>query len=135
MERSASSGFERFAERFVRAFWETVKSGEFPMAPNEPVEETVEELLANVSRETEYFGANSGLNGPSYLLRMTGTYGDWWHFTFRDRHGNWQLVGATAKSDGETPHDLFGPVYSEHLASFLRHVTEVANQGTSADPQ
>src|SRR6202008_1649762 len=43
------SRFEVFAAEFVRAYCETVKSRDFPMSPNEPVEETVDELIAAVS--------------------------------------------------------------------------------------
>jgi hypothetical protein len=54
MDRSVSSDFERFAEWFLRAYWETVKRNAFPMPPNEPVEETAEELLSDVSHETKF---------------------------------------------------------------------------------
>lgn len=127
MDSSANSNFERFAENLVRAYWETVKSGDFPMPPNEPVDEAVEELLSNVTHRTE-FRPDLGPEGPLHLLRMTSKFGDWWQFTFRDGHRKWRLVGASAKSDNETPHDLLGPVYSQYFAPFLQHVTEVANR-------
>lgn len=130
MGRSVGMQFEHFAETFVRVYWETFKNNTFPMPPNEPVEETLEELLADVSHDT-VLQANSDRERPLHLLRMTSTHGAWWHFTFRNKASAWQLVGASAPSANETPHDLLGPVYSEYFAPFLGHVTEVANQKTS----
>lgn len=132
MDKTSNSNFERFAELFVRAYWETVKSDDFSMPPNEPVEETIEELLSDISHEAEYRPA-SDLDGPVHLLRMTGQYGAWLHFGFRYGHRNWQLICASARSDSEFPHDLLGPVYSQYFAPFLQHVTEIANQRTSTD--
>ena len=47
------SKFDDFAQRFVREYWGVVKNGIFPMPPNEPVEEPLDEILAQVSYETE----------------------------------------------------------------------------------
>ncbi|MBI5760874.1 MAG: hypothetical protein HZA46_20320 [Planctomycetales bacterium] len=55
------------------------------------------------------------------------THGAWWLFTFRDSGRAWEIVGASAPSDNETPHELLGPVYSQYFKPFLRHVTEAAN--------
>jgi hypothetical protein len=126
MNSAAHSRFELFAQEFVRKYWETVKSGAFPMPPNEPIEETVEELLSGVSHQTELKPA-SARGGPSYVLRMMGTYGSWWLFTFRDSGRARELVGASAPSDNQTPHELLGPVYSQYFEPFLRHVTKAAN--------
>ena len=52
MRSAAQSWFESFARNFIRAYWQTVKSGTFSMPPNEPVQETVDELLAEVSHST-----------------------------------------------------------------------------------
>ena len=101
------------------------------MAPDEPVEETVEELLSEISHETEFRPA-SGHEGSLYMLRMMSTLGDWWLFTFRDSNRAWKLVGASARSDGKTPHDLLGPVYSQSFEPFLRHVTKAANDTESS---
>jgi hypothetical protein len=120
------SSFDRFAAMFVRKYWETVKSGAFPMPPDELVEETLEELLSDVSHQTELKSA-SGRGGPEYFLRMMSTHGDWWLFTFRGNGRAWELVGASASSDNQTPHDLLGAVYSQYFEPFLRHVTEAAN--------
>lgn len=126
MTTATHSRFELFAREFVRKYWETVKSGAFLMAPNEPIEETVEELLAGISHETEL--DSSGQTGPLYKLCMLNTDGDGWHFGFRESAGSWVLVGGSASSDDDKkPHDLFGPVYSQHFEPFLHHVTEVAN--------
>src|SRR5436309_2660435 len=53
MRREKRRSFESFSSAFVRAYWQTVKGGKFSMPPDEPVEETVEELVSSVSRETE----------------------------------------------------------------------------------
>jgi hypothetical protein len=126
MDASVHSRFDRFAATFVRKYWEIVKSGAFPMPPDEPVEETAEELLSDVSHQTEVRSASSR-GGPACALRMTNTHGDWWLFTFRDNGRAWELVGASASSDNQTPHDLLGAVYSQYFEPFLRHVTEAAN--------
>ena len=55
------------------------------MPPNEPVQETVEELLSEISHETYCIHASS-----SYDLRMMNTHGDWWLFTFRGAKEQWE---------------------------------------------
>ena len=127
MRKTEQASFEAFARDFVRAYWRTVKSGGFPMPPNEPVEETLEELLSAVSYSTEVQPSSHG-SGLSYELLMTNTLGDWWHFTFRGTTGGWSLVGCSARSDDDSaPHDLLDTVYSHYFEPFLRHVTNVAN--------
>jgi hypothetical protein len=127
MRKSDEGCFEVFARDFVRAYWQTVKSGEFPMPPNEPVEETLDELLSVVSYSTEIQPASNGCD-LSYKLLMTTTHGDWWHFTFRRTIGGWSPVGCSAPSDdGPNPHDLLGTVYANDFEPFLRHVANVAN--------
>ena len=130
MDVAAQSRFEQFAQDFVRKYWETLKSGAFSMAPDEPVEKTVEELLSEITHETEFRPA-SGHGGPLYTLRMMNTLGDWWLFTFRDSNRAWELVEASAGSGDETPHDLLGPAYSQSFEPFLRHVVEAANDTKS----
>jgi hypothetical protein len=130
MNAAGLSKFDSFAVAFVRKYWETVKSGAFPMPPDEPVEETIEELRSDVSHETELRPA-SGHGGPSYALRMMSRHGDWWLFTFRDSGRGWELVGEFARSDTQTPHDLLGPTYSGYFEPFLRHVERVANDTKS----
>lgn len=127
MRNAALSRFESFARDFVRAYWQTVKSGNFSMPPNEPVEETVDELLAAVSHETE-IDTSSTHSGRVFKVRMTNTQGDWWIFSFREISGTWNLVACSARSgeDGK-PHDLLDTVYSQYFGPFLRHVTEAAN--------
>lgn len=97
------------------------------MPPNEPVEETVEELISDVSHESE-FRPGSTVEGRLHLLRMTLKCGDWRHFNFQARNQHWQLVGASAKSRRRDAHDLLGSVYSPYFGPFLRHVADVANQ-------
>ncbi len=130
MNAAAHSKFEVFAQKFVRKYWETIKSGAFPMSPDEPVEQTVEELLSEISYETEFKPA-LGHDGASHMLRMTNTHGDSWSFIFRDSNRRWELVGASAKSDSETSHDLLGPACAQHFAPFLHHVAGVANETKS----
>jgi len=120
------SHFRFFAEIFVRKYWETVKNRTFQMPPDEPVDETIEELLSRVSHEIEV-GPASAKDKPLHTLRMVNTYGDSWLFRFRNSRGSWELVAASAQSDGMTPHDLLGPVYARYFGPFLRHVTDAAN--------
>jgi hypothetical protein len=120
------SKFDGFAECFVRTYWMTVRSGVFSMPPHEPVSETIEELLSEITHRTE-FRREDGL----HLLHMTNPHGDWWRFTFQAGEQRWKLVAASARSDTETPHDLLGPVYSHHFAPLLRHVESVTNDTKS----
>jgi hypothetical protein len=130
MRHTPLSRFEPFAVEFVRAYWQTVKDGDFSMPPNEPVEESLDELLSTISHETQLEPLSSHRQ-LIYKLRMTQTLGSWWLFSFREKARTWELVASTAKSDDdENPHDLLGPVYSRWFESFLRHVTEVANVQT-----
>ena len=130
MNVAAHARFESFAQTFVRKYWETVKSGAFSMPPDEPVRETVEELLSVVSYETK-FRAASVREEASYVLHMTSTHGDWWDFVFRDSNQRWELVAASAESGSRTPHDLLGPVYAQYFAPFLHHVARAANETKS----
>jgi hypothetical protein len=131
MNTTTQSEIDRFAQRFVQRYWETLKSGAFPMPPNEPVEETPVELLAEVSHQTQY--EPSSKDEPALCrLRMESTLGAWWLFSFRRNSDSWELVGCSARSDdNERPHDLLGPVYASHFEPFLRHVTDMANNGES----
>lgn len=118
--------FETFAQRFVRAYWETLKSGAFPMPPDEPIDETVEELLSAVSHRTEL---NESRGCPILNVQMTDTLGDSWLFSFRETAGTWMIFGCSAKSDDEqNPHDLLGSIYEPYFGAFLRHVTSIANE-------
>jgi len=125
---TARSTFEPFAAKFVRVYWETVKSGAFPMPPNEPVEETVDELLSTISTKTR-FARVPGNKFDSFQLSMINESGDSWRFLFQPAFdGAWQLVGASTQPEGgKQAHDLLGPVYAEWFTPFLRHVTEMAN--------
>jgi hypothetical protein len=127
MQSEKRERFESFSSAFVRAYWQTVKSGSFPMPGDEPVRETVEELISSVSQETEIEQSGTG-SGPQYKLRMTHASGAWWLFSFREGPRGWVLAGCSARSDDDgKPHDLLGPVYCSYFDPFLRHVTEVAN--------
>ena len=118
--------FETFAQRFVRAYWETVKSGAFPMPPNEPIDETVEELLSAVWHRTEL---DESSDCSILHVQMTSTIGDWWRFSFREAAGAWTIIGGLAKSNEKrNPHDLLGSIYEPHFGSFLRHVTSIVNE-------
>ncbi|QDV28627.1 hypothetical protein Spb1_04900 [Planctopirus ephydatiae] len=130
MNSTTHSRFELFAEAFVRKYWETVKSGDFSMPPDEPVEETIEELLSKISHQMEP-GSASVHDAHLFAFRMTNTHGDWWLFTFRDKGQAWELVGAFARSDTQTPHDLLDSVYSRYFEPFLRHVERAANDAIS----
>lgn len=127
MKSEKRKRFDSFSSAFVRAYWQTVKSGNFPMPGDEPVKETVEELISSVSQETEMERSGAG-SGPLYKLRMTNASGDWWLFSFREDPRGWVLVGCSARSDDDDkPHDLLDPIYCSYFDPFLRHVTEVAN--------
>ncbi len=126
MSNVAHSNFEPFAGAFVRAYWETIKGGAFSMPPDEPVDESIEELFSGISHRTEF-----RRDGSLHVLHMENTHGDWWRFSFVAGGGRWELVGASARSDSGIPHDLLGPVYSHHFAPMLRYVERVANDTKS----
>jgi hypothetical protein len=130
MKTVDASTFEAFAAEFVCAYWETVKSRKFSMPPDEPVEETVEELLAAVSHKVEIDSPSTRWKA-SCKLHMSGRSGDWWDFRFQKAADGWRLVDATARSDDVTrPHDLLDTVYGAYFGPFLRYVTEVADKRT-----
>ncbi|MFG0262697.1 MAG: hypothetical protein ACF788_09935 [Novipirellula sp. JB048] len=127
MSGSVPAGFASFANRFVRSYWQTVKSGDFPMPPNEPIEETVEELIAEISFTTGVRDAPKNIS-VVYEVLMTSRLGDWWSFGFRHDPDGWQLIECTARSDDESkPHDLLNAAHSEYFRLFLAHVTDAAN--------
>ena len=119
--------FDEFARRFVRRYWETIKSGTFSMPPDEPIEETLEELLADVTYVTE-FDSNSGAADALYKLRMTSDNGSWWLFGFQNENGRWIPVSCSARSDDDNkPHDLLDDVYSRWFKPFLEYITTAVN--------
>ncbi len=125
MFANPDADFERFAAGLVRSYWSTVKSEAFSMPPNEPVEESLDELLSSVSYKIEQC-----IDGNFQLL-MTGEAGDWWRFGFTRRGRAWEMTSASAKSDNtNSPHDLMNGVYAPHFRPFLRHVTDQANDGS-----
>ena len=122
MNPDLDTAFARFASGFVEAYWRTVKDGTFSMPPNEPVEESMEELLSAVSYTTEQ-------KGKEYMLRMTGEMGDWWIFGFSYCGKAWKLVDASARSDKrDSPHDLLGVVYEPYFRPILEHAMTSANK-------
>jgi hypothetical protein len=122
MNKTDQPKFEIFAQEFVRKYWETIKSNSFPMPPDEPIEQTLEEILSEISHQTE-LRLTSDLGGVSYVLSMMRGQSDFWVFTFRNTNRHWELIGASARS-----HDLLGPAYERHFGPFLHHVTKAANE-------
>ncbi|MGF1530612.1 MAG: hypothetical protein ACFCU4_04565 [Puniceicoccaceae bacterium] len=128
MNPDLDAAFERFTSAFVNQFWRAVKDGTFSMPPNEPVEDSLEELLSAVSFTTEQKGARNQA-GKEYMLRMTGEMGDWWMFGFSHCGKAWKLVSASARSDKRnSPHDLLGAVYESYFRPMLEHATASANK-------
>lgn len=126
MPSTLHASFDSFAQSFVRAYWETVKHGDFAMPPNEAVEETVEELLAVISHSTEI----QLVPGPSdilFKLRMTSEYEDCWLFAFRDTSAGWTLVSCLTQPGSVTQNNLLEAPYSQWFKPFLEHVTRRAN--------
>ena len=125
MSADPNEDFERFASAFVRAYWSTIKDGTFSMPPDEPVEESLDDLLSAISYTVERSN-----HGKRQFL-MTGEAGDWWRFGFASRGGVWELTSASARSDKKnSPHDLLGEVYAPHFRPFLEHVANLANNGS-----
>ena len=130
MNTQHTSDFEEFAAEFVRTYWQTVKSRKFSMPPDEPAEETVEELLTTISHKVETDLPLTRSN-TSCKLHMSAQSGDWWSFRFQNTADGWRLVDAAARSDDPTkPHDLLDAAYAPYFEPFLRHVSEVANKRT-----
>lgn len=92
------------------------------MPPDEPVEETLEQLLSSVTvdiAEEDY----------SKTIMMKSKHGDWWQFTFRTDACEWRISSCHAKSlDPESPHDLLVPPYDRYFQPFLDYVTKTANR-------
>lgn len=125
--RNKKDSFDSFSSAFVRAYLETVKSNRFPMPPNEPVEETLEELISAFSHETEVEQSATDTR-PLYKLRMTAKGEPWLFISFREGPRGWVLAGCSAPScDDRKPLDLLDPIYFCYFDPFLRHVTDVAN--------
>ncbi|MDB4669789.1 hypothetical protein OAF33_01970 [bacterium] len=123
-------GFEQFASAFVHAYWSTVKDRTFPMPPDEPVEESLEEILSAVKYSTKRKRSLTKRQ-REYEIRMKGEMGAWWHFGFRHEAGAWRLVYAKANSYKKfSPHDLLDSVYGPHFRPFLNHVTSEANRNS-----
>lgn len=97
------------------------------MPPNEPIKESLEEILARVSQQTDVAPMPGDVE-PLSILRMTSTFGAWWQFSFRCTGLGWSLVECTAPSaNRRKPHDLLGPVYGGSFRPFLSHVITLAS--------
>ena len=128
MNPNLDTAFEHFASAFVDAYWSAVKDGTFSMSPNEPVEESLEELLSAISYTT-------GRKEKEFTLRMTTEMGDWWMFGFSHCSGAWKLMSASARSDKRNfPHDLLGAVYESYFRPMLEHATTRANKDSETGP-
>jgi hypothetical protein len=130
MHADLDAAFDQFASTFVREYWTVIKDGTFSMPPDEPVEESVEELIAAVSYAAEGNGARNRQE-QRYTFRMTGEMGDWWMFGFECRSGAWNLLSASASSDKKnSPHDLLDSVFESYFRPLLEHVTTQANKAS-----
>ena len=124
MKPPHTESFEAFVERFVRCYWETVKAQKFSMPPNEPVEESVEEILSAVTTSVEKVGADH------VLLMRSGDWA-WWKYIFRSTVDGWVITGGSARSlDRSAPHDFLAPPYEQYFRPFLIYVTQCANSST-----
>ena len=113
--------FDQFASRFIHHYWSTIKDGIFSMPPNEPVIESLEELLSEVTHRTDFKAAKP-------IIHMTRKMGDWWEFGFHLDKGKWEIQTASARSEKPRfPHDLLDCVYAPYFKPLLDHVTAQAN--------
>ena len=103
--------FAAFARRFVHHYWDDVSRGVSDMSPNEPREQSLDELLAKVKLET--FSIPGLFGSDRFVLRMIRDSGETWRFTFKRTKVRWAIVKATA---GSAPQDnrvnLLGSIYS-----------------------
>ncbi|MFK5921466.1 MAG: hypothetical protein QM496_04760 [Verrucomicrobiota bacterium] len=114
---------DNFSDLLVRNYWATIRSNRFPMPPNEPVEESVEEILADISYQ---FKADS--NASYFTLQMNSKLGEWWRFGFKASGGHWELIEFVVPSEKRDEHrDLLAPPYGEHLRSFLDYIVSASN--------
>ena len=127
----AHSKFEAFAEKFVRAYWETVKSDAFSMPPDEPVHETIQKLLSEISHETEVRHVLDHEGGLHLLPheQFPAEMDDDSHF--ERAVCELGVVTASASSDSEIPRDFLVRSTLSILPPFLRHVERVANDTKS----
>jgi hypothetical protein len=124
MPQPHTESFDVFVERFVRCYWTTVKAQKFSMPPNEPVEESVEEILAGVATSTEKVG-------PDHVLVMRSGDWAWWKYVFRRTADGWVVTEASARSlDRSAPHDFLAPPYDQYFRPFLIYVTQCSNSGS-----
>ena len=71
MSAGSDTDFEKFASSFVHWYWSMIKDGMFSMPPDEPVEESLEQLLSSVSYTVET------ADDKWHRILMTGEAGDW----------------------------------------------------------
>lgn len=94
------------------------------MPPDEPVTESLEELLSQISYKTEH--------NKESQIRMSNEDGDWWLFGFKQINTDWTLQSASAKSDKIfSPHNLLDSVYGSYFRPFLEHTTNKANKAAN----
>lgn len=124
MKPPHTASFAAFAERFVRFYWETVKSQKFSMPPDEPPEESIDEILSGVTSSTEKVGAD-------HVLFMKSGEWAWWRYVFRSTADGWMITAGSARSlDPSVPHDLLAPPYDHWFGPFLTYVTQCAQSAS-----
>lgn len=129
MSVTEDSSFSRFAENFVSAYWSVTKDGLFSMPPDEPVEESLKELLQDIEYSCQAKGC-----GYVLTMRETTENWSWWKFGFVYRNKSWCIKDASTRSlDKSIPHDLLSPPYDEYFKAFLEHVTKLANKSSWAN--
>lgn len=110
VRKKARIDFQYFAERFVAAYWQDVIDHPDP----EPIEETLDELLATISWEVHQSEGND-------LIIMRNDAGDVWNISFRKVKSGWSVVEFTA-----TGHDLLVWPYEKHVRAMLDRVVNSA---------
>ena len=114
MRKSARTpDFDKFSQRFVRNYWDTIAQDALDLPGSEPSEKSLEELLSEIHYS---ISSEHGL----FTLLMINTLGDIWRFTFRLHKGRWTIHSATSGNpENHALVNWLDEVYSPWFQPFL----------------
>ncbi len=116
--------FDQFAKRFVYFYWKDVANNESDMPPNEPCEESLEEILADITWEI------TQAQDRYFLAMRCVSSDDGWWFDFSWKRNSWASVAAKVGSPPNYDRvDLLDDLYKKWFGPFLQKAIDRAVAG------
>jgi hypothetical protein len=125
----ARNDFQDFADRFVRMYWQNVIDNNHKLPPYEPVDQTIDEVLADTKVSTSQEIA-IGQPLKVCVLRMFASSGSTSRFVFATMAGRWKLLQAFANDETDEHRcDMLDEYYGQYFRESLERITALATGG------